>query len=99
MEKEENLGHELEIRERELEVQPWRLNLGLAIEQEKETELPQVVARGGNLWWHQVGTGHFEREKMIEDAILEGGNQFEKVHGVSIFQYIYGYGSIFQQNA
>ena len=24
----------------------------------------------------------------MKDAILEGGNQFEKVHGMSIFQYM-----------
>ena len=71
MEREESLGPELEIREREslrslalgfrsryrgksAQVQPWRLNLGLAIEQEKETDLPQMVARGGGLWWHEV---------------------------------------------
>ena len=72
MEREESLGLELEIREREslrplalgfrsryrrksAQVQPWRLNLGLAIKQEKEIELPKMVARGGGLWWHEVG--------------------------------------------
>ena len=32
--------------------------MGLAIEQEKETDLPQMVARGGGLWWHEVARGN-----------------------------------------
>ena len=93
MEREESLGLELEIREREslrssalgfrfkdrgknAQVQPWRPNLGLAIKREKEMELPQMVAHGGSLWWHQVGMGHFEREKLPEG--YETSRNFEK---------------------
>ena len=35
-----------------------------------------MVAHGGSLWWHQVGTGHFEREKLTE--AFETSRNFER---------------------
>ena len=50
--------------------------MGLAIEGEKETELPQMVVRSNGLWWDQVGTGYFEREKLTE--AYETSRNFER---------------------
>ena len=50
--------------------------MGLAIEREKEMELPQMVAHDGGLWWHQVETRHFESEKLTE--AYETSRNFER---------------------
>ena len=35
-----------------------------------------MVAHGGGLWWHQVGTGHFEIEKLTK--AYETSRNFER---------------------